>query len=251
MWRRRVAVAVARLVAVAVLLSLLASGCLAAEFLAPETETARSFSCAVLTADAYPFMVVRIGKETGVRSSVAGPATHLRTVLSEHSEKDVLDIELEIEADVVPPEGGWSEAAFAARAQLFSFQEDRRTVALEVLWIQAGLGGITGKVLAPGMVVVSQDAIRAKASQAGAPLEATAIAVLLHQVGHALGQVNDGIPMVADHEGSPKHDSDHASVMHEAWHDAATVPEGPPPQGYGADAVADWQTAIGEGGVCP
>lgn len=228
------------------------SGCLANEFLAPIDETARTFSCAVLSDGDYPALLVRVEKDPAVRYSVAGPVGHLREVVANHSEKALEAIELEIRVGFVPPEGGWTEEALADQAERHSFKAGRNVVVLTIWWTEGPLGAGTGTVLAPGLVVLAQDAITAKAAATGFPGEGVARAVLLHHVGHALGQVNDGIPMQQDHEGSAKHGSDITSVMHPTWHDAGPFPEplAAPPEEYPAAVAVDWAAARAEGGVC-
>lgn len=237
-------------VAVLLFLSTGLSGCFAAEFLGPTDQTTRLFACAVLSPTAYPLMTIHVEKEEGIQFSVAHPLEVLRGSLINVTGRPGSLVEAEVATGVAPPEGGWHADSFEERAERSDFRADRDTVRLDIIWSASRHQDQTGMLVAPGLVFLSHPAIVELATATGSPLERTAAVVLLHHVGHAMGQVNDGIPMQEDHEGTPKHEPDMASVMHEAWH-SLDAPLGAVPAPAYSDAVLDdWDAATDEAGVC-
>jgi hypothetical protein len=151
------------------------------------------------------------------------------------------------------PAGGWDQAKLAAEAGPFLRQ---RTVTLRVLWVGSLAEPATGMVAGPGTVVVALDSVAAGAQRTGHPVDAAAFAVLLHQVGHALGATNQGVPVqdpdIQEREGPAGHDRDAAAVLNAAWDDARTMAwaGNATYDRFGAADLADWAAARRPGGVC-
>lgn len=154
------------------------------------------------------------------------------------------------------PRQGWNESRLAAWVRDEPFV-GRDQVTLRVLWLaRLGDGNQTGLVPAPGAVVLSAPAIvSAAAASARSPRE-VATAVLLHFTGHALGATNRGIPVqdpdLQVREGPAGHDADNRSVLAAGWEDARTVEwaANATYDHWPAAALADWQAAKTERGVC-
>lgn len=152
------------------------------------------------------------------------------------------------------PAAGWNRSAL-------EFWGARPYLAQGVATLHAGFVGsfgerdATGFVAAPGSVVVAWEGVRAAADRLGRSHEEAAFAVLLHHIGHALGEVNAGIPVqqsdIQDQEAPPGHDKDPASVLHAGWDDARTIvwANGTYDR-YPATSVRDWTAARAPGGVC-
>lgn len=105
------------------------------------------------------------------------------------------------------------------------------TAALYFLWVDGGQTGDTdsartlGAAYRGSSLVMFKGNIEAVTKEDGALLPPTEAeercverAVVVHELGHALGLVNNGIPMVTNHEDSahPKHSSSKRSVMYYA-----------------------------------
>ncbi len=154
------------------------------------------------------------------------------------------------------PKAGWNESRLAAWVRDEPFV-GRGQVTLRVLWLRSfGDGEQAGLVPAPGAVVLSARAIEAGAQRMGRPVGEVTVAVLLHFTGHALGATNRGIPVqdpdIQEREGPAGHDADPASVLAVGWEDARTMAWAANATygRYPDAALADWQAAREESGVC-
>lgn len=179
-------------------------------------------------------------------------------------------------SETLPARGGtWSDKDLL---QLSDAHRDvdtgGQTAALHLLFVdgsyeQQGVLGVTytskrsdGSVVASGPIVIFSESIR----EACAPVVLVSpcvdinsywAAVLVHEFGHALGLVNNGVPMQRNHEatecnGSPDkgHSSNTASVMHcdvEQVNITNAFGGGGPPTSFDADDKADLCAA---GGKC-
>lgn len=153
------------------------------------------------------------------------------------------------------PADGWNAT------RLRAWHDDRpfasgNEVHLRVLWVSTLGNGRSILEPAPGLVAISQDAVREGAVRMGVGENDVARAVLLHAAGHALGAVNRGVPVqdpdIQEREGPPGHDPDPASVLHAGWEDAATMAWAADAtyDSYSAALRADWAAAVQPGGVC-
>lgn len=153
-----------------------------------------------------------------------------------------------------PPEG-WNATSLREWADDLA-PEFGDEVQLHVVWAATLPDGASSLVAAPGVVAISDQAVREGASRLGVPAPDVARAVLLHVAGHALGTVNQGIPVqdadLQAREGPAGHDPDPASVLNAAWEDAATMrwAENATYAAYGPALLDDWAAAVRPGGVC-
>jgi hypothetical protein len=115
----------------------------------------------------------------------------------------------------------------------------------------------TGDRLGPGAIAVSEAAILQGALRLNVSAPDVARAVLMHYAGHALGVVNDGIPIqdpnLQEREGPANHEPDPASVMHVGWHQASTMtwPVDANFTRYSDAVAASWQgAAASPDGAC-
>jgi hypothetical protein len=239
---------------VVVLGPLLLSGCFQA-LLREGPSTTLSFTCALMDPAQDDAIVVQSFLAPTAPSSLGIGAIlgRLVTVLSNLTGRPPSIFSIDQQAGRDPPATGWNRSLLADQAGGFLRQ---RTVTFHILWVDSLRETGTGFVAGPGTVVVALDSVAAAADRLGRPLAQVAMGVLLHQVGHALGETNQGVPVqdrrILQREGPPGHDLDPASVLNMAWDDARTVTwaEGTTYDRYPATNVADWAAARSPGGVC-
>jgi hypothetical protein len=235
------------------LVPLLLSGCFQA-ILREGPRSTLDFTCALMDSVQDDRIVVESWRAAEVDLNVTPILRHLVAILANLTGRDPGLFSVDERAGPDVPPGGWNRSRLAQAAGPYLRQ---RTVTLAVFWVASvGEWGPTGFLVAPGTVAVAMDNVAAGSARIGRPVAAVAQAVLLHEVGHALGQTNQGIPVqdpdIQDREGPPGHDRDPASVLHDAWDDAfklawagnATY------DGYPAPDLADWAAARSPGGVC-
>lgn len=133
----------------------------------------------------------------------------------------------DVAAEPIP--AAWSQAIYADE-DIWSletqfrdhFTGDARNQGLAVIWVLYVEGvseheDALGLALGGSQVAIFPDAVD-RALLEGSPeaRESAEVLVLLHEVGHLLGLVNNGLPMVEDHEDPlhPYHDSNPRCVMH-------------------------------------
>lgn len=153
------------------------------------------------------------------------------------------------------PASGWNASEVRAWADdlPLDFGDE---VQLHVVWVPALRDGGSNLLAGPGLVAVATDAVMAGADRLGIQADDVARAVLLHAVGHAMGAVNQGVPVqgidLSAREGPAGHDPDPSSVMHVGWDRADTMAWAPNATyaSYGAATHADWAAAGQNGGVC-
>lgn len=229
------------------------SGCFS-EVLPVGPLTKLEFICAALDPQEAERFVVESWLGPGVDLDVEDAQRALVAALGHLGARDG-DIVLRPEEGPREPRSGWNATGLRA------WQDDRpatggNEVRLRVLWVRTLGDGRSSLEPAPGLVAVSQHAVREGAARMGVPENDVARAVLLHAAGHALGAVNQGIPVqdpdIQEREGPPGHDPDPASVLHAGWEDAATMAwaANATYDAYGPALRADWAAAVQPGGVC-
>jgi hypothetical protein len=230
---------------------LLTAGCFQA--LLRETGSTLSFTCALLDPAVADAVVVESRIAPGGMLNVTPILARLAVVLGEVTGRDARAISV-VQGEGPPePPGGWNRSRLAAEAQPFLRS---RVATLRILWVASMAEPATGMVAGPGTVVVALDSVLAGAQLVDRPPGEVALAVLLHQVGHALGEVNRGVPVqdpdIQEREGPPGHDRDPAAVLNVAWDDARTLAwEGNATYDhFSAPDLADWAAARRPGGVC-
>lgn len=238
-----------------VLASTLLVGCVT-ELLEDEQTTVRTVSCAVLDPTAQP-VLLSLHREAGGRRV---PLDALWAVAHELEGRGFGDGRFSaVESDLLEHDGAWTVdelASWAADAEVLGAD----AVRLHVLWVGAFDDADqvhTVRVVAPGVVAVSEAAVQAGAERSGRSETFLARALLFHVVGHALGAVNQGIPLngtdPAAQEGPAGHEPDPDSVMNVAWERVTTLPPagGNATYAHYSDAVVDdWRAAWAPGGVC-
>ncbi|HEX2065597.1 MAG TPA: hypothetical protein VHI93_02185, partial [Candidatus Thermoplasmatota archaeon] len=228
----------------AALLPLLTAGCFHA--LLPGPSSTLAFTCAVLDPAQADSIVVESWQGPGVTLDVAPLLARVADVLANASGRSPAAFSVAVREGPPVPEGGWTRDSLAAQGGPFLRQ---RAVTLRVFWV-ASLGEpATGLVATPGHVAVALDSVAAGAQRVGRAVPDVALGVLLHQVGHALGLVNQGVPVqdpdIQEREGPPGHHRDTAAVLHAAWDDARTLAwaANATYDGYTAADLADWAAA--------
>jgi hypothetical protein len=243
-------------VKVAVLIALLLplSGCVS-ELISPTPMTTRRFACDAL-GDVHLTVVVHI--EPGLDFDPGVAVGALVEELARISPRDSSAIARSFKEGPGEPVSGWDDVALRGLAN--TAVDARDGLRLHVYWLRqiaanatGSLGSeVTGRNIAPGVVVVAQRPIESGATRLNASLDEIATAVLLHYVGHALGAVNNGIPVQDVHierrENPPKHEAATDSVMHASWHAPATMRN--ITAQYSDAQVQDWQAAREPAGVC-
>ena len=227
------------------------SGCFA-DLLVQGPMTTRNFACFVLDPEGPPLEIVVQAESESAYDPVV-PATALEQELVRVSGREPGSIGRSFLHGPAAPEGGWTQESLDAWAATQVVEE--ADLRLHVLWAQeADLLAPSGARLAPGVVVVVHEEVVLGAERLERPVDEVAAWVLMHQVGHALGQVNDGVPVqdpdLAKRENPPKHDPSPGSVMHTGWHAAATMPRNVTEPMYPEAALEDWDAARAPGGVC-
>jgi hypothetical protein len=233
-------------------LPLLTAGCFQA-LLREGPSSTLGFTCAVLDPAQDDAVVLESWVAPDATVDVGPAVARLAAVLANVTGRAPATFSVVRQTGPAAPEGGWTRERLAAEAQPYLRQ---RTVTLRILWVDSMAEPATGFVAAPGTVVVALDSVAAGALLVGRPVGQVALAVLLHQVGHALGETNLGVPVqdpdIQDREGPAGHDRDPASVLNAAWDDARTLAwaGNATYDGYGAADLADWAAARQPGGVC-
>lgn len=244
-WRRGRAAA-------ALLLALALPGCVS-EILPAGPATRLEFACAVLDPGRADGVVVESWREEGVGLATGSALDALAAELGRAGARDG-GVSQRDGGEAAAPRGGWDDAALREWLDRRPFRAST-DVRLHVLWAET-LGGPASQAVDPGLVVVAQDAVRDGAGRLGVGEDDVARAVLLHAAGHALGAVNQGIPVqdpdLQEREGPPGHDPDPASVLHAGWEDPAAMAWAPNAtyDAYPARLHADWAAAVAPGGVC-
>ncbi len=226
------------------------SGCIAGIFV-DTTLTTREFACAVLSDDAAETLILDVHVDESIDHSPLDAVGHLRRVLANTGDRTAASIEVRIAALSGPLE--WGPDDWESELQDHRAREGLQGMRLTIYWVAAMAGNSTGEPLIPGVVGIDHGGLVDKASATGRTIDEVASAALLHHVGHALGTVNRGIPMQANHEGQPGHDASEDAVMHHAWHDAldghwatnATYTN------YSVNQQLDWRAALDNPQVCP
>ncbi len=228
------------------LLPLLLGGCIA-DIIAPPQDTTRNFACGAINPERYARLDLILLEEQGMAFDLLPSLELLAARLAQHTPREATSIFM-LRDDAPTMDDRQLETVQEAFADQ-SFTSRGRIVLRVVMLEQIdGLDDVA-TVLRPGIVAVSAANLRDAATNLGIDRDQLAPWVVLHYAGHALGVVNDAIPMQENHEGLPKHEANPDSVMHPSWHDPSSrtqVPPGPPD--YSAAVVADWQGAIE--GVC-
>jgi len=246
---------VRRLIALA--FALLLAGCAL-----PGGATPRPYYEELLAAEPFTDLVIEIDHAPGREPSVAA-REHLVRELRNVTSKTRVSVKLQ---ETLPnePAKRWNASELVALEAATRSTEHRAPVAVLHVLYPAGafenetVAGVTisGTVLGP--VVVFLDSIEKLRSPAG-PLtlprgvrDEVERATLLHEAGHAMGLVNNGLPMVRDHEdpAHPGHSSNERSVMY--WRvetlaglREALLQDGGLPLYFDADDRADMRSAGG------
>lgn len=245
-------------------LTALTAGC----FLPPGPGAARPYYEEVLSGDPFTTLVIQVDHAPG-RAPGEAAKTHLMMTLRNVTSKT--DIRWDV-AQTLPGDGdkAWtSEELVAVEKSLRRTEHEAPVALLHVLYPAGTYAGaraagvtISGPVLGP--VTVFLDVIREISLDAGVPagplrlpnpqagVETVERATLLHEAGHAMGLVDNGLPMVtpredAEHEG---HTRNPASVMYWAVEVEDGLREyllrdGSIPDRFDADDLADLRSAGG------
>lgn len=234
---------------------LLLSGCFA-ELLPASAGTRLAFTCAMLDPQRASVAVLQsyVGEDVHLDISVA--ITALRDELTILSGRDAADLGAVQRTGPAVPADGWNATTVAAWGASQPFQSGNR-VLMRILWVdRLDDDRLSGVAPVAGTIALSQHAILAGAARLAADPSVVARAVLLHFAGHALGVVNQGVPVqdpdIQEREGPASHDPDPTSVLHAAWEDPRTMAwsAGAAYDRYPDDLHRDWAAAKAPGGVC-
>lgn len=180
----------------------------------------------LIAGDPFTDLVIEIDHAPGREPSV-GAREHLIGELRNVTSKTRISVKLQASLDD-DPDKRWTAADLVALEATTRSTEHKAPVALLHVLYPAGefvnesVAGITISGTVIGPVVVFLDAIDELQSPLGPialPREARdeiERATLLHEAGHAMGLVDNGLPMVRDHEDpqSEGHSSNPDSVMY-------------------------------------
>lgn len=243
-----------RALAVAAVL-VLASGCLTVQGLQPPQQGTSALADALLDPRGHPVLVVEFGAVGGYQLDQSA-LVEFQQSLSELTGRKAIHY---TDAFVLPPQGGNHTPA--------SLQETHRSTAravdpvepvsagrvqLRVLVLDGHMARdrdghvVLGTLLAEDGVIVLFPDTYARAHRVEDGVRVPAVAemdrhVLLHELGHALGLVDRGVPMVRDHGDpeNPGHSSNPASLL---YHRPPMEGDGAlrgPPATFDADDLAD------------
>ncbi|MGB0651930.1 MAG: hypothetical protein ACPGQL_01915 [Thermoplasmatota archaeon] len=228
----------------ALLLAVGGAGCLQ-DWIAPAEATQRTVACAFLDPAAFTTVEVTLWAPEGGPGDLAATALQDALVaLTDATDRPWSTLAVERRALPDLPGAGDDNEALLDWSNELDARIDGDLLRLDLLWQAHDAPVEGGYVLAPGILVVDG------AAAASAPDTTRAASGLLrHLLGHALGAVNDGVPMQHNHEGAAKHDDDPDSVMHVSWHQPAAKPADAP-LSYSDAILADWAAAAGPEGVC-
>lgn len=227
------------------------SGCVS-ELLEDQTVTVRTFACAVLGPDDRP-VFLELHRERGVQRVPLEALSDLGAFLESEGFGGSGRYQA-FESTLLQDDGAWTREELDAWADEATVL-DGSAVRLHVLWVGAFADEApTTLLVAPGVVAVSEAAVVAGAARLERSEDFLARVLLWHVVGHALGAVNQGIPLngtdPAAQEGPPGHEPDARSVLHAGWDRVSTMPHVETVQdGYSESVVDDWRYA-GREGVC-
>lgn len=178
-------------------------------------------------------------------------------------------VEFRLDESLAGTDRSWSSSAVVAFAKSHQGTESEGdTVALHLLFlaghsdVDSDKGKVLGLAIGHGVVVIFADSVAGMCS--GAILPGTCNpapffrSVVLHELGHAIGLVDNGVPMVRDHLDrdpahtpsgqSPSHSSNRDSVMYYGVEQSALLGNlfgNNPPQDFDADDRADLKAAQG------
>lgn len=204
----------------------------------------------------FPDLVIEIDHVEGFEPPDAA-VDHLKRTLESVADKASVRIapyevlpRSTIEAGIPPHE--WTpEALVELGKRTLTYADEGgytrgKTAVIHVLFLDGHLPGAAGIEIDGTAYVFEPSGYATVWQEAGPTGQMFLTSTLLHEVGHAIGLVNHGIPMVADHESEehPLHSRNPRSVM---WHaiddlDAirAMIGQGdPPPAEFDADDLAD------------
>lgn len=235
-------------VAIALVVAAASSGCLADIFVDTNVTT-REFACDALSDARVPELLLDVRVDESLALSPVAAVDHLRQVLGDLPSRSMESIGIRVTAIEAIPDA-WDDDAWAEELDGHRVRDGLRSMRLTIYWVADLAGSGTGDLVAPGVVAIDVAGLQAKIRATDAPQENVTRGVLLHHVGHALGGVNQGIPMQANHEGAPGHDRNVSSVMHHGLHDA-NDPTWGPYGGFDAAMRADWEAALNDPLVCP
>lgn len=186
----------------------------------------------VLGGAPWTHLVIEVDHAPGYRPSEAALAHLLSTFRNVTSKQEVKFL---IEESLPAESKRWSaELLVELERETRTTRHEAPTALIRVLYPAGtyerdGVAGVTIGGVALGPAVVFLDALRdvtlstpvglLPIPQAPAAIERLERATLLHEVGHAVGLVNNGLPMVRDHEdrsheGGHMHSSNPESVMY-------------------------------------
>ncbi len=238
------------LVVLSLMLGLTLSGCVT-ELLTSEEETTRNVACAVIAPQLGRDVLFALHREGGVQRV---PLESMWLLAQAFGDAGFGTDRFQVsEAELLPDNDAWTLARMQTWAESVTVLEDER-VTIRILWVEAFADeGPTTLVVSPGIVAVSEAAVVAGAARLEQSEDYLARVLLLHVVGHALGTVNQGIPLngtdVSAQEGPAGHEPALDSVMHAGWDRVATMPRtNAPYDGYSELVLDDWRAA--SRGVC-
>lgn len=240
------------------LVALLAAGCV----LPGGPEPRRPYYEEVLSGAPFTDLVVEVDHAPGHAPSLAARA-HLLETLRNVTSKARVTLVLEATLPDTPDERWTADELVALERETRTTRHEAPVAVLHVLYPSGryerdGVAGVTvsGPVLGP--IVVFLDTLDDLGTPLGAlPMPAPALhelerATLLHEAGHAVGLVDNGLPQVRDREDAANegHSSNPRSVMY--WKVESVnglrellLDDGSVPDTFDADDLADLRSAGG------
>lgn len=165
-----------------------------------------------------------------------------------------ISIVLDPDVPAAPPPADGSPRQWTLD-QLGAFAAAHRTVqgtpgnaVLHIVYVDGLLASppnVLGASFGPTQIAVFKDQLRSSFGSSEPALEGR---VLVHEMGHELGLVNEGIPMITPHEdpAHPAHCDNSSCVMFWTLHGALSPDQPLPPDDYDADCLADLRAAGGK-----
>lgn len=202
-----------------------------------------------LRADSFTSLVIEIDHADGAAPD--GSATSLLKQRAEERLRKPDGITLQT-AKIDSSKDRWSLSDIrAAEDQHRDTRPAAGRMSLYVIYLDGEFaedGNVLGVHYGPTSVALFKDRIQS-GSLAGLSSRDAERSVLIHEFGHVIGLVDNGIPMVKDHEDNehPKHSSNSNSVMYHAVETSEiSLLTGTPPTNFDSDDIADIRAAGGK-----
>jgi hypothetical protein len=202
-----------------------------------------------LRADVFTSLVIEVDYVDG-----AAPHADATSLLKQRAEERLRKPDgITVEATRIP--GGDSQWSVSDLRAAEDRNRDTRPaggrMSLYVLYVDGDFADdsrVLGVHYGPTSVAMFKDRIKA-GSLAGLSVADAERAVLIHEFGHVIGLVDNGIPMVTDHEDDAhsKHSQNPNSVMYyQVETSEISLLTGTPPTNFDSDDIADIRAAGGK-----